>query len=237
VSVPPFTLDGYVATVCGLTDQGYSIASYFDHQPAQRHLILRHDIDQSIERARQMAACESFHGWRSTYFVLVRTEMYNAWSRAGASALREMSTAGHEIGLHLDATMYADTEELQLGAAAECRTLEDILGRPVRLISFHRPGRDLVGGDTLVAGRLHTYMDRFVRDIGYCSDSQGQWRHGHPWQHASVQEGRALHLLTHAVWWVGAEKQQPPRERLATILEERAQVVDRELRENNVQWR
>ena len=32
-----------------------------------------------------------------------------------------------------------------------------------------------------IAGLEHTYMNKFVDDIFYCSDSQGLWRYSNPY--------------------------------------------------------
>lgn len=233
--IPPFTLAGYAETIRGLTQRGYGVRSFHDVEPAKRHLVLRHDIDQSIAIARQMADLEAEHGWRSTWFVLVRTEMYNPFSRTNAAHLRAMIAAGHEIGLHLDTTHYPGEAEIEAGAAVEARMLEDITGAPVRMISFHRPAPERLGGEKLIAGRLHTYMDRFTKAIGYSSDSRGEWRHGHVFDHPAVAEGRALQFLTHAVWWVGPEGRDA-KGRLADVLEAAARTLDDELAANNQVW-
>lgn len=231
-----FTIDGYRSLVQGLLDRGFAVSSFHDAKPISRHLILRHDIDQSIRIANALAEVETEQGWRSTWFVLVRTEMYNAFSRSNAASLRSMIAAGHEIGLHLDATHYDTQENIQQGAAVELRMLEDIVGVPVRIVSFHRPAQGLIGSTQTIAGRLHTYMPQFTRDMGYSSDSRGEWSHGHPWDHAAVREGRALQLLTHAIWWVGPDCRQR-RERLTDALEEAMRVLDTELSDNNEVWR
>jgi hypothetical protein len=236
VTHPPFTLDGYAETLRGLLARGYAVSDFHTADPSQPHLVLRHDVDQSIPRARAMAEREAAEGWRASYFILLRTEMYNPWSAAATADLRAMAALGHEIGLHLDATCYGDEVSLEAGAEAECRSLEDVTGQPVRLISFHRPARERIGGDNRIAGRLHTYMDRFTRDMGYSSDSRGGWRHGHPWDHVAVAKKRALQLLTHAVWWVGPEGQSP-RERLAAVLDEHGKRLDAELAANSDVWR
>ena len=48
-----------------------------------------------------------------------------------------------------------------------------------------------------------------IRNSANCdsisSESRGEWKHGFPWDHKAVAEGRALQLLTHAIWWVGPE--------------------------------
>lgn len=232
---PPFTLDGYRATVRGLLDHGYALRSFQDAEPDQRHLVLRHDIDQSIQLARRLADVEADQGWRSTYFVLMRTEMYNPWSRAATADLRAMLALGHAVGLHLDASLYADEAALEAGAAAECAGLETIIDGPVTTVSFHRPSPEAIGSRVRIAGRLNTYGKRFFQDMGYCSDSRGEWRFGHPWDHPVVAEGRALQLLTHAVWW-GADGPASPRERLEAVVAEGQARLDRELAANCAAW-
>ena len=236
MSLPPFTIPGYRAMIRGLVERGYEVRSFHEAKPDQRHLILRHDIDQCISIARQLAGTEAAEGWRSAWFVLVRTEMYNPFSRGNAAHLRAMIADGHEIGLHLDATHYEDAEDMQRGAATECRMLEDITGAPVRTISFHRPAQHLLGNGDTIAGRIHTYMPRFMKEMGYSSDSRGEWRHGFPWDHVAVAEGRALQLLTHAIWWVGPEDRNRLG-RLEDLVTAKVAEYTAELAANSDVWR
>jgi hypothetical protein len=232
----PFTADAYCRLVGDMLARGYELRDFHECSPDLRHLVMRHDIDQSIPVARALADLESEAGWRSTWFVLVRTEMYNPFSREATRHLRAMIAAGHEIGLHLDATYYDGDAERDAGCLVECRMLEDMLGAPVRMVSFHRPARELIGSDRPIGGRPHTYMPRYARDMGYCSDSRGLWRHGHPSQHAAVRDGRALQLLTHAVWWIGPDDRDALG-RLRDVLNERHRALDVELASNNDVWR
>lgn len=231
-----FTLSGYKKLIHGFIDKGYETRSFHDYSPAKPHLILRHDIDQSISVARTLADLETELGWNSTWFVLVRTEMYNPFSRHCTRHLKAMIAAGHEIGLHLDATYYDDEKSLNEGAATECRMLEDMLGTEIRVVSFHRPAKSLIGKDDLIAGRKHTYMSNYVNGIGYSSDSRGEWRYGHPWDHESVANRTALQLLTHAVWWVGHENRDK-RGRLEDLVSKKIRDYEAELSSNNDVWR
>jgi hypothetical protein len=197
-----FTSAGYAALLAAFRARGYEVRGYGDAEPQQRHLILRHDLDMSIEAALPIAAIEAEAGARATYFVLLRTEMYNVQAPASVGALKTIGEQGHEIGLHLDASLYADDDgALERAAAAECAALEAILGRPVATISFHRPAPRLKGRAGRLAGRRHAYEPRFFSQIGYCSDSRGAWHHGQPLDHPAVAAGRALQLLTHPIWW------------------------------------
>ncbi len=100
-----FTLDGYAALLRAFFDRGYAAVGYADADPAARHLILRHDLDMSIQAAVRVAEVEASLGVAGHYFVLLRTEMYNPWSEANRSDLRRIADLGHEVGLHLDASL------------------------------------------------------------------------------------------------------------------------------------
>jgi ribosomal protein S18 acetylase RimI-like enzyme len=233
---PPFTLDGYVETVGGLLSRGYEIRRFADADAKARHLILRHDIDQSIRAARIVAEREAARGWHSTWFVLMRTEMYNPWSREATSDLRAIRDLGHAVGLHLDASFYADDDALERGCVSEKAALASIVERQIDAVSLHRPPASQVGGRRLIGGKLNAYSDAFVKEMGYCSDSRGAWHHGHPWAHPAIQEGRALQLLTHPIWWVGSEKESM-RDRLLHLAADRTHALRTELAANNSVWR
>ncbi len=209
-----FTAAGYRALVEALLARGYEAIGYADADPDAAHLILRHDVDMSLQAAVALAEVERAMDVSAHYFVLLRTEMYNPHSAAGQAAVRRLAALGHRVGLHLDASLYeADLASLDRAAAEECAILEQIAGAPVDLISFHRPAPALLGHPARLAGRRHAYEPAFFADMGYCSDSRGGWHHGHPLDHEAVAEGRALQLLTHPIWWVG-ERAAPVQERL-----------------------
>lgn len=200
--VADFTRTGYRSLVASLLDRGYNAVGYDALAPGERCLILRHDLDMSIDAAVAIAEIESELGVAAHYFVLLRTEMYNPWSDHGRRQLDRIAGLGHEIGLHFDASLYPDDiASLDRAAAEECTVMATLTGRPVKTVSFHRPSKALLGQPDDIAGRRHTYQPRYFRDIGYCSDSRGAWHHGHPLDLAAIREGRALQLLTHPLWW------------------------------------
>lgn len=227
-----FTLDGYANLVTAFLERGYAVRGYADADPAERHLILRHDIDMCLDAAVAMAEAEHRLGVRATYFVLLRTEFYNLFSTRGSAALRRVLQLGHGLGLHLDTSLYAhDIETLEAAAKREIAALAAMVPTPVEAISFHRPAKALLGLDRTLAGRPHAYQPRFFSEMGYCSDSRGAWHHDHPLAHPAVQGGRALQLLTHPIWWYG-----PPalsvQERLDRLAVARLHGFRRTLGEN-----
>jgi hypothetical protein len=197
------TLDGYRAILRGLKGMGYTCRPFDDARPDRQDLILRHDLDMSIAAAIELGRVEHEEGCRSTHFVLLRTEMYNPFSAEGLAGLAELAAMGHEIGLHFDASLYpADFAAMERAVDQECRILEAMTGRPVRVISFHRPSESALACKGVIAGRRHAYEPCFFKDMGYCSDSRGEWRFGHPFDNAAITGKQALQLLTHPIWWI-----------------------------------
>ena len=103
-----FCHTGYAALLDGFIDRDYRAVSYDAVERTQAHLILRHDLDMSIQAARPLADIETARALAAHYFVLLRTELYNPWSRAGRADLHALADAGHTVGLHFDAALYAD---------------------------------------------------------------------------------------------------------------------------------
>lgn len=221
-----FSIAGYTALVRALLARGYAVRGFADAEPEARHLILRHDIDMSLEAAVPIAEAEAALGAKAVYFVLVRSELYNPFAPDGVVALARIASLGHEIGLHFDAALYPETA-LEAAAARECTVLETLLERPVHTISFHRPHPSLLGRAGTLASRRHAYEPHFFRDMGYCSDSRGGWYRGHPLAHEAVAAGRALQLLTHPIWW--QDPPAPPAARLDALLDTRVDALDRAL--------
>lgn len=204
----PFTLTGYRELIQGLLERGYETVSFDAVRREAQHLIVRHDVDMCLQRAVELAKLEQSLGVQSSYFVLVRTEMYSVTSSKSRDALRELGTLGREVGLHFDAAGLGESPEaLDTACAADCSLLESLIGLPVRTVSFHRPTPSLQGWPKPIAGRTHAYEPRFFREIGYCSDSEGRFRFGHPLDHEAVLAKRALQLVTHPIWWVASSSE------------------------------
>lgn len=230
--IEDFTLPGYCRILDDLTDRGYEARGFDNIEPDNRHLILRHDLDVSIEAAVPIAKIEANRGMRSHYFVRVCAELYNPMDPQRHKSLHHIMALGHEVGLHLDASMYSDdVPSLEAAVNRECGVLERIIEAPVRTISFHRPARSLLGTVGLIAGRAHAYEARFFHEIGYCSDSRGAWYHGHPLNHSAVARGEALQLLTHPIWWVGKPGASVD-ERIEAFVQQEADRMRRDLAAN-----
>ena len=227
-----FTLQGYRSLIMEFFKLNYSIVNFSDMDPLRAHLILRHDIDMSLEAALPIAEIEQDLGIKASYFVLLRSELYNPLSPIGIKILKKLGDLGHEVGLHFDASLYSPSIScLNSEVKRECELLEMALGEEVKTVSFHRPSSKQLKITEPLAGRIHTYQPEFFSDIGYCSDSRGGWYHGHPLEHPSVISLKAIQLLIHPIWW-NLKKKLGPVEVLDDFREKRDKLVAKTLSAN-----
>jgi len=222
-----FSAGAYVDLISALIAKGYSLCGYHEARPEQPHLILRHDIDFDLGSAVAMAELEANQDWHAHYFILIRTEFYNPLSATGSTWVRRILELGHTVGLHFDAHLYdPNPATLRRAIDEESAVLEKIANRPVNQFSLHRPHPEMLDGEFTVPGRVNAYAPRYFKDIGYCSDSRGEWRYGHPLDSDAVQSRRALQLLTHPLWWMDAAGS--PEATVARVLDRRFGTLEHE---------
>jgi hypothetical protein len=191
--------------LAGFLDAGYAPAAFATVRPERRDVILRHDVDVSLEAAVRIAELEHGMGVRATYFVMVSNDFYNVFSREGRRLLSRLAELGHSVGLHVDTSLYPPSPDVlgESGPAIEneFKMLAGVVDGPIETISLHNPRPELVNRARPPGGRSYTYEPRFVSAIAYVSDSGGSWRFGGPFERAAFRNGTAFHLLTHPIWW------------------------------------
>jgi len=184
---------GHCLTFSDLADPADAPTSY---------CLIRHDLDYSLESGVELARRERDWGYRSTYFVLLACDHYNALSGPGAKAVRDLADLGHEVGLHYDAQVMAERgADMTAQLALELSILEGLIGRPVRSIAMHNPsiqGADPFAG---VDFAVNAYSKDIIDEGGYYSDSAGAWR-----DHAADAIGKGaipgrVQLLIHPFLW------------------------------------
>ena len=72
-----------------------------DRTRSERDVLLRHDVDHSIEAALRLAHAEAKMEIRATYFLLHGASYWD--SSLLLEAVRQITDFGHEVGLHINA--------------------------------------------------------------------------------------------------------------------------------------
>ena len=192
------------------------------------HVLWRHDLDYSIHRALRLARIEADLGVHATYFFFLRTPYYSLMETATVIAAREILSLGHNAGLHFDPTFYTalgDSRPLESAIEFERGVLEDVLGTPVEVLSFHNPAHaGLLDNDApQFAGMLSAYGKGLREEYEYISDSFGYWRFRPLREVLETGVHKKLHVLTHPEWWV--PEAMPPRERVSRCVNGRAAAM------------
>jgi len=225
-----FTEIGFRELLLGLKAGGYRFARYGE-EAADRHVIWRHDVDNSMHRAARLAEIEAREGATATYFVNPRCAFYNLLEPKIAQLLERIKGLGHEIGLHFDAGAYGistwTAAEIEKALSRERLILEMILGTPIRCVSWHNPDlSNLLEFDAdRIGGLCNAYSALLRRGYTYCSDSNGYWRF-QPMPDVIAAGHPRLHLLTHPEWWT--PDPMPPSERIDRAVMGRARAVRRD---------
>ena len=189
-----FELTHYSELLDAARAGGYRFAS-FDRDPTAGDLLLRHDVDLSLEAAIALAELEAEAGASATYFLMTQSVFYNLASPAGERAVERIRELGHRIGLH----------------AVWPRAELDERFDPV--VAWHNPDPPYMREP--IDGAVNAMEERF--SASYRSDSNQHWRSGCP--HEDLRAGRFewLQLLTHPEIW--AYRGATMRETMLAMLE------------------
>jgi hypothetical protein len=181
-------------------------------------LLLRHDVDVSMKRALKIASVELGLGIKSTYMVQTASPLYSLEDDESQRCVEKIIEMGHDIGLHLRASGSGGGVPDEGEIFKDRRILEDLTGKDVRSVSFHRPsaGTPMMGGAQKVCGMVNCYGKDLMG--WYLSDSRGIWRAGEPIGQLSKKGGKLLQVLIHPIWW--GDRHATPEERLEEYFQE-----------------
>ena len=176
-----FTLDHYREILRAARDGGYRFAG-FDGPPARGDLLLRHDVDLSLEAALAMAELEAEEGAPTTYLLMTRSVFYNLASREGEAALDRLRALGHRVGLH---AVYPDA---------------DLDERFDRVVAWHNPEPAYMTAP--IDGAVNVMEEMYFDPATYRSDSNHRWRSGCPHEELRAGAFPWLQMLVHPEIWV-----------------------------------
>lgn len=205
-----FSFEYYKWMLKSALQEGYVVSSFaaFDKRN-RRTVIMRHDVDYTLNGVYQLAEIETELGISATYMFRVHAHEYNLFAPHVCELIRYLRTSGHEVGLHYEApsvAMALQVDPISL-LKKEIAVMEQLIEAPVRSGSEHRDISHVVHE----ARYLHDLCNpsdyfefwamsqEYSKEMKYLSDSNGIWREGdlsvHLGQHDRFQ------VLVHPDWW------------------------------------
>jgi len=176
-----FTLDHYAELLDAARAGGYRFV-YFDAPPVTGSLVLRHDVDLSLDAALRMAERENSVGASATYFLMTESVFYNLASSEGTAAVARLRELGHRVGLH----------------AVYPNVVLDERFDPV--VAWHNPDPGYMTAP--IPGAVNVMEAPYFDPATYRSDSNQRWRFGCPHDELRAGAFAWLQLLTHPEIWV-----------------------------------
>jgi hypothetical protein len=175
-----FSVEHYRELLRAAAAGGYRWAG-FDRPPEPGDLLLRHDVDLSLDAALELAEVEAEEGVWSTWFMMTRSSFYNLASSEGVEALARLRELGHRIGHH---AVYPDV---------------DLDGRFDAVVAWHNPDPEFMQAE--IPGAVNVMRTPHFEPAHYRSDSNQDWRGRCP--HDELERGTFewLQLLIHPEIW------------------------------------
>lgn len=195
-----FTYGAYRELLNLLKFSNYNIVSYDDCDNYEKCVILRHDVDNSLEKALELAKIEYEENVTSTYFIMIASPFYNIATKRATEIIKEIYNMGHTVGLHFDEVKYCESEDIVKMIKKEAKVMEMILDIPISCVSMHRPSQDTLEANYIIENMINSYSKKFFREYKYLSDSRRNWREDILKIIKSGEYNR-FHILTHAFWY------------------------------------
>ena len=179
-----------------------TVSDYLSLKKKKKFIILRHDVDFSLDYALEMAKNEANHGIMSTYFVLLHSFFYNPFDEKNTSNIKRITKLGHEIGLHYDSSFFPKSSKKEIKLIKkEINMLEEITGKKVVSVAPHIPSETRkIYANLKKANLITAQSPEMLKSVKYISDSGHYWREGCLCQHVNKHD--RLQILTHPIWWV-----------------------------------
>ena len=207
----PFSYDEYRHILQQLLDN-LPILDYAEiNNETGSFCIIRHDVEFSLERALKLAIIEHEMDVKASYFIQLNNSTYNAISHESLNIIRKISELGHKIGIHFSPS--SSNVDLVKQEFYFFRDLfENRLNKTIDRFSFHRPNLNpqLLQNNIKIDGVINAYSDLYFEYfdgnvpknpvIKYISDSNHQWKYGHPLD-VIESDCKKVHILIHPFSW------------------------------------
>ena len=205
-----FSYDDYREIISIIKSTGRH-CSYAEALGKDNFVIMRHDVEYSVERAYQMAKVEQSMDFVSTFFFQWTNNTYNILSRRNMDMIKDMHERGQHIGLHFALNGMTDMQQIRKRIQMEIDILSEMFGFEITEFSIHRPSKDVLRENIKLDGILNAYQDDFFTfadkinestalTVKYMSDANHIWRYGYP-DEANITGYDKVQILVHPFAW------------------------------------
>lgn len=229
-----FSFDDYREIISYIQESGRGM-TYREALGKDEFVIMRHDVEYSVDRAYELSLVESEMNFTSTWFFQWTNNSYNILSRRSKEKILDMHARGHNIGLHFALNGMTDMSEIRVQIIKEMRILSEMFGIEIKDFSVHRPPVEILAENIKLPNIINAYQDEFfsfapdVTDeselpVKYMSDANHIWRYGYPTRD-NILNHKKVQILVHPFAW--CEHGYDNRDNYAAMVQEKyAEMID-----------
>ena len=237
-----FSYDEYREIIKLVKESGRA-CTYAEAKDRDRFILVRHDVEYSVERAHALSRVEDSLDFHAHYFFQWTNNSYNILSRKNRDILTDMHERGHIIGLHFALNGMTDMVLIRERIRQEIAMLSDMLGFPIDCFSIHRPSPAVLAENIKFPDILNAYQDEFFTfdpkaapdselRVKYLSDANHIWRYGYP-DAGTISSHQRIQILAHPFAWT--KKGYDNKENYRTLIQEKyiemVDSIDRECKD------
>lgn len=181
------------------------------NQNPDQFVIMRHDVEFSIDRAHRLAVFEHDNSFISTFFFQLTNNSYNVLSGKNRQLLKEINEMGHVVGLHYHMNGIVDLKHTENQIRKEIDVISSMLGFEVNSFSIHRPTVKILRANIKLEGIINAYdnmffgfttdVEKYPPAIKYISDARHQWNYRLEPNEATIMNNDKIQILTHPYSW------------------------------------
>ena len=175
-----FTINKYRELVSALKDAGYEFVTYAEYAEGHRAdklVVMRHDVDRQVERARRLAEVESEMRVSASYYFREK------FIDDDSDEIRYIESLGHEVGFHYE-ELVAEKGDIDKAYARFVRNIENMRQVvDIRTITMH--GSPTSRFDSKGMWQVYDYkklgligepqMDVDWNEMAYLTDTGRSW--------------------------------------------------------------
>tara|TARA_B100000029_G_scaffold507211_2_gene591380 strand:- start:2687 stop:3418 length:732 start_codon:yes stop_codon:yes gene_type:complete len=171
----------------------------------ENDIILRHDVDASLDAALKIAEIDNEVGISSTFFIYFHSEFYNPFELKSSKIIFKMLELGHKIGLHYNELFIVENQlDPTETILKEIGAFEHHFKTKIEAIAVHEAAVRRKITLKLPKNIINCYSKEFFHDRKYISDSAQHWRENCFCEH--ISKHKKMQILTHPIWWSNDNK-------------------------------
>lgn len=200
-----FTIKGYIHLLELALKNNYTFIDFNKSviEKTNKLCLMRHDVDVDLKAAAEMSSIENSLNVKATYFLMLRSPVYNLFGRQNHKYVETILKNNSTIALHYDEGFYPSGDKnLQAHIETEAAVLENMFGQKISTVSFHQPGLKIISNEIRIKNFINTYDKEDLKGVNYFSDSNKVWKSETAWEIFESGKYPKIHLLVHPMWWI-----------------------------------